>query len=140
MTETTVESSDDRARIRATIDTYLQWCRTGDPNALNEAFHPDATIVNASNGDDNIVPWTIADFAKGVDSLRTSRGTVEETAHDVTIDLAGNVACARVEFELHIGHEYHQGTDLLVLVRLGDHWRIIHKAYDSSRPYNGPPT
>jgi hypothetical protein len=129
----------DDADIQATPDAYLEWSRTGDSELLGRAFHPQATVVNASNGDDKVAAWTIQQFADGVDRLRKAHGTVEETARSVSVDSARNVASVRVDFNLQIGEAVHLGTDYLTLARVGDRWLITHKVYDSDRPYAGPP-
>ena len=132
-------SESDLAGVRAAVDAYLEWSRTGDEETLGRAFHPAATVVNASNGDDKIVPWTIRQFADGVAALRSAHGKVEETARSTQIDVAGNVASVRIDFDLEIGADTHVGTDFLSLARLGDHWLITQKVYSSDRPYKGPP-
>jgi Putative lumazine-binding len=45
---------DDVEAVRATITTYLDWVRTGDEDLWPLAFHPRATVVNATRGDDNV--------------------------------------------------------------------------------------
>jgi len=55
------------------------------------------------------------------------------------VDVAGNVATVGVDSDLDIGDDVNVGTDDLTLARVGDRWPIAPKAYDSSRPYTGPP-
>lgn len=129
----------DADAIQATIDAYLEWSRTGDEETFSRAFHPQATVVNASNADENVAAWTAQQFAAGVERLRRAHGTVEETARAITGDAARNVASVRVDFNLTIGEAIHTGTDYLALAKLGDRWLITHKLYDSDRPYTGPP-
>ena len=135
MTSTEAHQPTDIAAVRVTIDAYLEWSRTGTAEALRRAFHPQATVVNASNGDDAVVPWTLQAFADGVEALRQQHGTVEETARSVTIDIAGNIAGARIDFDLQIGDQHHTGTDYLILARTGKRWLITQKGYHSDKPY-----
>jgi len=129
----------DLTAIGQTVAAYLEWSRTGAEGAFGEAFHPAATVVNASNGDDKVLPWTVQQFAAGVERLRATHGMVEETARSTAVDLAGNVASVRIDFDLKIGSDLHVGTDFLVLARVGDRWLITQKVYSSDRPYKGPP-
>ena len=135
----TVEGEADATAIQAALDAYLEWSRTGDEGTLGRAFHPHATVVNASNGDHKVTAWTVQQFAAGVEKLRQLHGSVQETARSVSVDVATNVASARVDFDLQIGDVLHTGTDYLTLARVGDRWLITHKVYDSDRPYTGPP-
>ena len=139
MSQTRNESQVDEGAVRSTLDAYFEWSRTGSDETFARAFPPQATVVNASNGDDKVAAWTAQQFADGVAALRKASGQVEETARSLSIEVAGNIASARVEFDLQIGDTMHVGTEYLTLARVGDRWLITHKAYDSNRPYTGPP-
>ena len=139
MTETTNDPQADEDAVRSTLDAYFEWSRTGSDETFARAFHPQATVVNASNGDARVTAWTGQQFAEGVAALREAAGGVEESARAISVEVIGNVACARVEFDLQIGDTRNVGTEYMTVARVGDRWLITHKAYDSDRPYTGPP-
>jgi hypothetical protein len=125
---------EDHQRIQETLDTYLSWVRTGHPELWKHVFHPHATVVNASRGDEQVAVWSIDEFVRRVEVLRSKIRVVEETARSVRIDLARHVAAARVDFELRLGAETYTGTDFFSLARVGNRWLITHKHYDGDRP------
>ena len=92
----------DLEAVRAAIATYLEWVRTGDLDLWPLAFHPNATVVNATRGDASIAIWPIESFVRGVAELRKQVGVVEETAREIHVDLARHVASVRLDFTLQI--------------------------------------
>ncbi len=125
---------EDRQDIRATLGTYLDWVRTGNPELWKRAFHPQATVVNASRGDQRVAAWSITEFVHRVERLRSEVGVVEEAVRNLRIDVARHVASARLDFDLRLGEERFTGTDFFSLARVGDRWLITHKHYDGDRP------
>jgi hypothetical protein len=125
---------DDVEAVRATITTYLDWVRTGDDELWPLAFHPLATIVNATRGDESVTIWPIEGFVRGVSELRARVGIVEETVREMHVDLARHVASVRLDYTLQLGEEKSGGTDFFGLARFGERWLITHKHYDAERP------
>ncbi len=126
--------ADRTSDLEATIDEYLDWVRTGDRESWKRAFHPDASVVKASRGDEGVAVWSIDEFVRRVESLRARVGTVEETALARHVGLARHVASVRLDFGLRLGEERFTGTDFFSLARFGDRWLITHKHYDGDRP------
>jgi Putative lumazine-binding len=124
----------DVEAVRATIATYLDWVRTGDAELWPLAFHPRATVVNATRGDDTVAVWPIEDFVRGVADLRARVGVVEETVREIRVDVAHHVASVRLDYSLRLGDESSDGTDFFGLARFGQRWLITHKHYDAERP------
>lgn len=119
--------ASDLDAVRVPLELYLQGQAEGDGAYMRQAFHPDATVSWMRDG--AVAQRTAQEFA----ALFT-RGPADDEADRhrriVSVDVTGDVATARLELD-------YPGvfiTDYMTLVRLGDEWKIIHKAYTRSAP------
>lgn len=116
------------------IEVYLEAVRTPQSSLWRQAFHPQATVVNDSQGTHDLEVWPIDSFIERVERLRSRVGVVEETVRHLSVDLARHVASVRLDFTLRLGDEEYEGTDYFSLARAGRNWVITHKHYDGDRP------
>lgn len=112
----------DLDAVRIPLDLYLQGQAEGDGSYMRRAFHPDATVSWMHDG--AVAQRTAEEFA-----ALFARGPAPDEADRhrriSSIDVTGDVAVARIELDYPGAFL----TDYMTLVRVGDEWKIIHKAY-----------
>lgn len=112
--------------IDATIALYLDGLYEGDTDKLAQAFHPCAALHSlAADGTVTVLPreqWLEAVKA------RPSPRSRELPRHDrvLSVDLAGD-ALACVKLNCAIPPRFF--TDFLLLLKTGEGWRIVQKAF-----------
>ena len=123
------DAEDDNDLIRAVVATYQEASRTGSVELYRRAFHSSAHVCYPSNEDGSLVVQPIEEFVAEIASLVSDGTVVEETARSITVQVAGSVASAQVDFTLRIGNQSFAGTDFMSFARLGPGWMITHKLY-----------
>jgi putative lumazine-binding protein len=124
-------SSADRTAIEETVRHYF---RSGDENdaaELETAFHP--TLGMYWVGKDG----NVQALARHAWAERLRSATARQPAtvrHIVSLDIAGNVAVAK----LHSEFRTHQFDDLVTLLRMGGRWRIVLKVFHRREPADAP--
>jgi metallo-beta-lactamase class B len=110
---------------RDAIELYFQAHAFGDGDYIRRAFADDAKIEFVENG--QLKQWTREEFAQrfhgpALDEYRRVR-RVEN------LDVRGNAASAVVTLD------YPQVLfrDHLSLLKIGDHWKIVHKVFSAER-------
>ena len=110
---------------RDAIELYFQAHALGDGDYIRRAFAPDAKIEFVENG--QLKQWTREEFAQrfhgpAADESRRVR-RIE------SLDVRGTAASAVVTLD------YPQVLfrDHLALLRIGDHWKIVHKVFSAER-------
>ena len=91
-------------------------------------YHPSATVAFPSGDELTSVNYKI--FAEDVAKTVELGDVVQEKTKNLRIELAGNIALMRVDFELQIGEDNFEGTDFYTLAKLGTEWRITQKLYE----------
>jgi len=108
-------------QITETLIDYIEGSTNGQPDRLKKAFYNDLNLYAIK--DDDLTIWSgdayIADTHEG-------KPTGEE-GKIISIDYERDVAVAKVE----ISHPKSKSTyiDYFLLLKVQDHWTIIHKAY-----------
>ncbi|MDZ5622405.1 nuclear transport factor 2 family protein [Nocardioides sp. HM23] len=111
--------------VLAPLEAYVAGHATGDASHHRRAFLPTAHIEGVRDGE--LVSWPLDDFC----TLFKGQPAADETQRRRRIDrveVAGSVANATLT--LHHGADVF--TDLFLLVRVGEGWRIANKAYHRS--------
>ena len=122
-----VSQPTDLDAVRVPLDLYLRGQAEGDGSYMRRAFHPDATVSWTQDG--AVAQRTAEEFA----ALFTRGPAPDEADRQrrvVSVDVSGDVAVARLELDYPGAFI----TDYMTLVRVGDEWKIIHKAYTRSAP------
>lgn len=114
------------AEIEGTIRLYLDGLYEGDAGKLASAFHPCAALHSlAPDGSVTVLPreqWLEAVKSR---PSPASRG-LERHDRILAVDLAGDdLAC--VKLNCAIPPRFF--TDFLLLIRTGEGWRIVQKAF-----------
>ncbi|MFJ3856747.1 nuclear transport factor 2 family protein [Streptomyces sp. NPDC090085] len=120
----TVPAVDDA--VLAPLRAYVRGHATGDPAHFRAAFLPTAHVEGVRDG--AFVSWRLDDYC----ALFDGRPAADEAARSRrvdSVDVHGTVATAAMT----LWHGYETFTDVFLLVRTGDGWRIANKAYDRRR-------
>jgi hypothetical protein len=113
-----VEIGDVLEPLRA----YVRGHATGEPGHFHEAFLPTAHIEGIRSGE--LVSWTLADYCALFDG-RPAPDEASRRRRIDSVDVHETVATATMT--LHHGADTF--TDIFLLVRSEDGWRIANKAY-----------
>jgi Putative lumazine-binding len=122
----------ERAGIEAVVTDYLEGMIWNDPERLRRAMHPLCMQSGHYKGQ-----FEFCDRDAFIESLESEKtvepGTPFEAAI-VPIDMTGDVAVVKVTSEC-LGTSF---TDYLMLIKLGNRWRIVMKAFfDHANETNG---
>ncbi|MEV0093878.1 nuclear transport factor 2 family protein [Streptomyces sp. NPDC050738] len=104
------------------LRAYVRGHATGDPAYFRDAFLPTAHIEGIRDG--AFVSWRLDDYC----ALFRSQPAPDEptrSRHVDTVDVHGTVATATMTLR----HGADTFTDIFLLVRTDDNWRIANKAY-----------
>ena len=109
---------------RAAIELYIKGVTTGNTNALNAAFHPDARMFGALG--DQRVDISIQDMI-GMISAQPADVDGQFSASIREIEEFGDIATAIVDEENFWGSV--SFTDVFSLAKIDDNWLIVSKAF-----------
>jgi len=118
--------ADDRALVRAVVETYLHGLKFNDVESLKKAFWPDAKLF-FTKSDGSLGQLTQADWYAGFaqSAGKESKADLKITSVEVTND----VASAKV-VETYPSSRY---TDYISLVRFDGKWQIVNKIYTEQK-------
>jgi hypothetical protein len=114
----------DEAAVRQTVQYYFDGGKNRDSLALRKAFHPDARMLYAKDGELVVVP--IGEYITRVGSSKARAGEVDSTRRRVTsVDVVGDAATAKVELERPDALL----TDYMSLLKVDGRWQIVNKIF-----------
>jgi len=122
--EKTMTNFDDYQAVKATINKYLEAGKQGKSSIAKPAFHKDAIMYNANNG--KIEGGAIQSL---FDFFDTEAPAPDLQAEITSIDIAGNVAYARVESKNWHGESY---SDMFLLLKENGEWKILTKVFHTN--------
>lgn len=108
--------------VLAPLRAYIRGHATGDPTHFRDAFLPSAHIEGIRDG--AFVSWPLDEYC----ALFPGRPAPDEPTRSRridTVDVHGTVATATMT----LVHGADTFTDVFLLVRVDDSWRIANKAY-----------
>jgi len=110
---------------RDAIELYFQAHALGDGDYIRRAFAPDAKIEFVENG--QLKQWTREEFAQRFHGPAPDES--QRVRRVESLDVRGTAASAVVTLD------YPQVLfrDHLALLRIGDHWKIVHKVFSAER-------
>lgn len=109
--------------IRAVVADYLDGMMFADEQKLRRAFHPDAKSIGHDRGR---LEWDSIDrFVADCKAAGALPQNSEYYARILSIDVTGDMAVVKLEDD-YLGSRF---TDYLTLMRFGDAWLIINKAF-----------
>lgn len=114
-------------QINETLMNYIEGTANGEPERLKEAFHPDFNLYYTSK--DSLQIWSGKDYIK-----RVKKGNkVNRIGKILSVDYTNNTATAKIEVDMPERKRIY--TDYLLLLKIRDSWKIIHKSF-THRSYN----
>lgn len=118
MIKTTVS---DYEAVKKALNKYLEAGKQGKSEIMKPAFYKDAIMYNADNG--SIEGGAIQALFDYIDN---NSAAPEIEAEITTIDIAGNIAYARVESNNWHGARF---SDMFLLLKDNDEWKILTKVF-----------
>ena len=104
----------------ALVDGYLN---DYDLEAMKKGIHPEFTIMELRN---NVLQKRgfndMVAYVNRVKPQRPNGRRVKVTIKILTVDVIGNIGCAKVEF--YDGTTHH-GTDFISLIKFSDGWKLL---------------
>ena len=115
-------SSSDLDDVMVPLELYMQGHATGNGDYMQQAFHPDAKLFWTE--DNELAQRPSPEFADLFNG-----GPAQDEANRqrrvVSVDISGDVAVAKIELD----YPRVFITDYMTLIRVGDEWKIINKAF-----------
>ncbi len=114
-------SPSEIEQITKTLMLYIDGTANGEPEKLNEAFHPDFNLYTVSDKDSLRIrsgKEYINNIKKGEKSNRIGR--------IVSIDIENNAAMAKAEITIPGWRIF---TDYFLLLKYEGSWKIVQKSY-----------
>jgi hypothetical protein len=124
-------ASAEEAGVRQALNAYIEGHATGQADAFRRAFHPEARMLYAKDG--QFVKTEIADFI----ARAPGKVAVDEDQRKRTIDfidIVGDAAIAR----LTLTYPDVTFTDYMTLLKIDGEWRIVSKVFHADRKNPGP--
>ncbi|SEK45105.1 Putative lumazine-binding [Aquimarina amphilecti] len=114
-------AQSDKDQITETLLNYIEGTANGSPERIKKAFHKDLNLYAISNDTLSVTSGKkyITYFKKG--QKRDRVGKI------VSIDVVNNAAVAKVEIDVPTRKRLY--TDYMMLLKVKDTWKIIHKSY-----------
>jgi hypothetical protein len=113
--------TSERDAVAAAIRPYLDGAISGSSEAMNPAFHPDATIYGY------IGPDLFGGPIQGLYDWHDSNGPAADLQSRIAdIDIEGTIATLRLELDNWTGHKF---TDMFTLLKTDGEWKIISKVF-----------
>lgn len=114
-------SVNDYQAVKDTLNKYLEAGKKGKSEIMKQAFHKDAIMYNADNGEIN------GGKIKALfDYIDNNPAAPEIEAEITSIDIVGNIAYARVESNNWHGARF---SDMFLLLKDNGVWKILTKVF-----------
>lgn len=112
--------------VEIPIRAYFRYHQTGDPQGLAEAFHPDALLQWAEQGERKVLTqreWIARAVAAQAKNAGKPRPAVR--CEIASLEVAGDAARAKIILD----YPTFRFIDFMHLIRLKDGWKIVDKVY-----------
>ena len=118
---TFVQSQSEIEDINKVLYHYIEGTANGEPDRLKKAFDENFNLYFVAN--DSLRVWSGKQYVKGVKPGRKSN----RIGKVLSIDYEGNAAIAKIEILMPARKRIY--TDYLMLLKIKDEWKIIHKSF-----------
>ncbi len=122
----------EREAVRAVVAIYEDAVHTASPESFARAFHPDTLIARPLVPGGPLISLPLQTYEGSAEQLYDGEIPVHETTRNVTVDVSGHVAVARLNFHVRVGNELFEGTDFICLAKLGGRWKITYVLWDTN--------
>jgi NADPH:quinone reductase-like Zn-dependent oxidoreductase len=117
-----------RAAATIPLQAYLDGHATGLEKHFRRAFAPDAILVGIKDG--KYRQWPASEYIVASSSGRAPADEDQRRRWIRSIEITGDVATAVIELD----YPDMKARDHMSLLKFGDEWRIVVKAYDAVTP------
>lgn len=114
-------SKSEIEQITSTLMDYIDGTANGEPARVKRAFHKDLNLYHVGN--DSLVTWSGQGYTDRIKEGRKSN----RIGKIVSIDFENNAAMAKVEIDMPNAKRIY--TDYFLLLKIENHWQIIHKSF-----------
>ena len=108
-------------KINKPLMDYIEGTANGEPDRLKRAFHPDFNLYFVQN--DSVKMWSGKGYIANVKQGRKSN----RIGKIISVDYENDAAIAKIEIDMPDRKRLY--TDYLMLLKVKDDWKIIHKSF-----------
>ena len=108
-------------KINKPLMDYIEGTANGEPDRLKRAFHPDFNLYFVQN--DSVKIWSGKGYIANVKQGRKSN----RIGKIISVDYENDAAIAKIEIDMPDRKRLY--TDYLMLLKVKDDWKIIHKSF-----------
>ena len=123
-------AQDDAPAVQAVIESLFDGMRAGDTAAVRATFHEEMSLMSTGTDQEGQPAVGGASADRFVASVgQAEAGSLDEHLGPSEIWIEDNLATARMKYAFHFaGQLSHCGTNVFVLARTVDGWKIISVA------------
>jgi len=115
------QAQSEMEAINKVLYHYIEGTANGEPERLKTAFNENFNLYFVAN--DTLRTWSGKNYIGGVKQGRKSN----RIGKVLSIDYEGNAAIAKIEILMPARKRIY--TDYLMLLKIKDQWKIIHKSF-----------
>ncbi|TJY36165.1 nuclear transport factor 2 family protein [Pontimicrobium aquaticum] len=116
-----VNAQTEIEKINKPLLDYIEGTANGQPDRLKRAFHPDFNLYFVQN--DSVKAWSGKGYVSNVKQGRKSN----RIGKIISVDYVNDAAIAKIEIDMPDRKRLY--TDYLMLLKVKDEWKIIHKSF-----------
>lgn len=116
-----VNSQNEKENITKALYHYIEGTANGEPERVKKAFHKDLNLYSVRNGKLNV--WVGEKYIGNIKQGRKSN----RIGKIISIDYENNAAMAKLEIDMPGAKRVY--TDYMLLLKINDEWKVIHKSY-----------
>jgi len=116
-----INAQKELPKIKKVLLDYIEGTANGEPDRVKRAFHKDLNLYHIKDGE--LVVWKGTNYTNNIKQGRKSN----RIGRIVSIDHEGNAAMAKIEIKMPARKRIY--TDYLMLLKIGEEWKIIHKSF-----------
>ena len=117
----TANAQTEIEKINKPLMDYIEGTANGEPDRLKRAFHPDFNLYFVQN--DSVKMWSGKGYIANVKQGRKSN----RIGKIISVDYENDAAIAKIEIDMPDRKRLY--TDYLMLLKVKDDWKIIHKSF-----------
>ena len=116
-----IQAQSEIEKINKVLYDYIEGTANGEPDRLRSAFDENFNLYYVRN--DSLRIWSGKQYIANVKPGRKSN----RIGKVISIDYEGDAAMARIEILMPSRKRIY--TDYMLLLKVNDNWKIIHKSF-----------
>jgi hypothetical protein len=117
----TANAQTEIEKINKPLLDYIEGTANGQPDRLKRAFYPDFNLYFVQS--DSVKAWSGKGYVSNVKQGRKSN----RIGKIISVDYVNDAAIAKIEIDMPDRKRLY--TDYLMLLKVKDEWKIIHKSF-----------